>query len=108
MGPLYTPSALKHSPSPLRALRRTRNKPIAATNTTGSNYGKITVTIINTDNDLKPVKEMPPNIGGRIMSNVVISFENFVMILPKGFWSKNRILALITFSRIALCKPVVL
>jgi len=71
-------------------------------------YGNIITIIRNTESDLNPTKVHILNISGKIISRVVISFENLVNILPIGFESKNKIFDLIIRSIIDLCKLVVL
>ena len=71
-------------------------------------YGKMTTIIMKTEIVLKPTNVHMLNIVGRIMSKVVMSFENLVKILPIGFESKNMIFDLIILFTIALCKLVVL
>ena len=67
----------------------------------------MTVTMMNTEIDLKTVNVAIEAMPGKTRSKTVTSLENLVNILPIGFESKNRILERTSFSTIALCMFVV-
>ena len=69
--------------------------------------GSTVITVIATVSVLNTEKVARLEVPGRIRSSTVMSLEKRVYILPMGFESKNRILALMRASTILLCILVV-
>ena len=101
-------SILRHSRIGLIAFRTNITIKITTISNATIIYGNMITIIKNTEIERNPTKVHKLKIGGKTRSNVVISFENLVNILPIGFESKKRIFDLMILSTMALCMLVVL